>query len=128
MEALIFPGDGSWLETGMMRRRIGQERLTIGEPEPPHGGAALDEAAALLNWTKPEHLVAGISSAVKGESGWPHLAPLQALLLTAWHNLSDVRLPKASGDIYGDNAFVDARPAVVIRTWYGRRCVAHTES
>ena len=78
----------------MVRRRIGQERLAIGEPE-ARGGAALDEVAALVDWSEPERLLAGISSGAKGEPGWPPLALFQALLLVAWHDLSDVRLAEA---------------------------------
>lgn len=81
----------------MVRRRIGQERLAIGEPE-PRGGTALDEVAALVDWSEPERLLAGISSAAKGEPGWPPLALFQALLLAAWHDLSDVRLAEALDD------------------------------
>lgn len=81
----------------MVRRRIGQERLAIGAPE-ARGGAALDEVAALVDWSEPERLLAGISSAAKGEPGWPPLALFQALLLAARHDLSDVRLAEALDD------------------------------
>ena len=38
----------------MARRRIGQERLAVGGLE-FRGGRSLDEAAALVDWTKLEH-------------------------------------------------------------------------
>ena len=80
-----------------MRRQIGQERLAIGDLA-PRGGTVLDEVAALLDWAEPERLLLGISASTKGEPGWPPLALFRALLLAAWHDLSDVRLAEALDD------------------------------
>jgi len=45
-----------------------------------------------------DRLLAGISASAKGEPGWPPLALFKALLLAAWHDLSDVRLAEALDD------------------------------
>src|ERR687884_962389 len=42
--------------------------------------------------------LAGISTAAKGELGWPPLALFRALLLAAWHDLSDISLADALDD------------------------------
>ncbi len=81
----------------MARRRIGQERLAVGGLE-PRGGTSLDEAAALVDWTELDRLLAGISASAKGEPGWPPLTLFRALLLATWHDLSDVRLAEALDD------------------------------
>jgi IS5 family transposase len=81
----------------MVRRRIGQERLALGDLA-PRGGTALDEVAALLDWAEPERLLLGVSASAKGEPGWPPLALFRALLLAAWHDLSDVSLAGALDD------------------------------
>ncbi len=78
----------------MARRRIGQERLLASGAE-PRGGRSLDEVAALVDWTKLDGLLAGISTEAKGEAGWQPLALFRALLLAMWHDLSDVRLAEA---------------------------------
>ena len=81
----------------MAQRRIGQEQLAIGGPE-PRGGTSLDEVAALVDWAELDRLLAGISASVTGELGWPPLALFRALLLATWHDLSDVRLAEALYD------------------------------
>ncbi len=81
----------------MARRRIGQERLAVGESE-PRGGTSLDEMATLLDWAEVDRLLAGLSASAKGEAGWPPLALFRALLLAMWHDLSDVRLAEALDD------------------------------
>ncbi len=81
----------------MARRRIGQERLSVGGLE-PRGGRSLDELAGLVNWAELDVLLAGISASAKGEPGWPPLALFRALLLATWHDLSDVRMADALDD------------------------------
>ena len=81
----------------MPRRQIGQEHLTLGSPR-ARGGSSLDEAAALVDWTELERLLAGVSASAKGEPGWPPVALFRALLLAMWHDLSDVRLAEALDD------------------------------
>jgi IS5 family transposase len=82
----------------MVRRRIGRERLALGDLA-PRGGTALDEAAALLDWAEPERLpLLGIPASAKGEPGWPPLALSRALPLAAWHDRSDVSLAGALDD------------------------------
>ncbi len=48
----------------MARRRIGQERLTVGGLD-PCGGTSLDEMAGLVDWTEFDCLLAGISASAK---------------------------------------------------------------
>src|SRR3954453_21751266 len=79
----------------MARRQIGQERLALGADE-PRGGSSLDEVAALIDWAEVDRLLSGLSA--KGEPGWPPLALFRAILLTTWHDLSDVRLAEALDD------------------------------
>ena len=45
-----------------------------------------------------DHQLADISSASKGEAGWPPLCLLKALLLGRWYDLSDVKLAEALDD------------------------------
>ena len=81
----------------MPRRQIGQERLELASRQ-ARGGSALDESAALVDWTELERLLAGISASAKGEPGWPPVALFRGLLLAMWHDLSDVRLAEALDD------------------------------
>ena len=81
----------------MARRRIGQEQLAVGVA-PAGKRSLLDEVSALVDWATLDRLLAGISSAAKGEPGWPPLALFRALLLATWHDLSDVRLAEALDD------------------------------
>jgi transposase, IS5 family len=80
----------------MARRRIGQEDL-IARPE-PWAASSLAELAALLDWTEIDRHLVGISSAARGEPGWPPLALFRGLLLATWHDLSDIRLAEALDD------------------------------
>lgn len=79
----------------MARRRIGQERLGVIEPD---AGTALDQIAALIDWAEIDRHLAGIYAAPKGERGWPPLALFRAMLLATWHDLSDVKLAEALAD------------------------------
>lgn len=81
----------------MPRRRIGQERIKLGDGE-LRMRSPLDEVSALVNWAELDRQLAGISSAARGEPGWPPLALFRALLLATWHDLSDVRLAEALDD------------------------------
>ena len=81
----------------MARRRIGQVQLPLGGAA-PRGGTSLDVIAAMVDWAELDRLLAGISAAARGEPGWPPLALFRALLLAAWHDLSDVRLAEALDD------------------------------
>ncbi len=63
----------------MARRRIGQEDLIV-RPE-PRAASSLAELAALLDWAEVGRCLVGISSAAKGELGWPPLALFRGLLL-----------------------------------------------
>lgn len=85
------------MDAHMARRRIGQERFGFGGSR-ASCRSSLDEVAALVDWAEIDNALAGISSATKGEPGWPPLALFRALLLAAWHDLSDVRLAEALDD------------------------------
>ena len=80
----------------MARRRIEQEDF-VARPE-PRAASSLSELAALLDWAEVDRHLAGFSAAPKGEPGWPPLALFRALLLAAWHDLSDVRLTETPED------------------------------
>jgi IS5 family transposase len=80
----------------MARRRIGQERLGIIEPNA--AASALDQIAALVDWTEIDRHLVGIYAAPKGEQGWPPLALFRAMLLAIWHDLPDVKLAEALAD------------------------------
>ena len=78
----------------MARRSIGQEDLF---------GAGtrrtdLDDLVGLIDWQNVDALLSPISSAAKGEQGWPPLCLLKALLLARWYDLSDVKLSEALDD------------------------------
>ena len=81
----------------MSRRRIGQESFGFGDPR-RGGGSSLDDLAQLIDWAPVDQALGEISSAAKGEPAWPPLALFKALLLSVWHDLSDVRLAEALAD------------------------------
>lgn len=80
----------------MARRRIGQEDLIARAA--PRCGASLAALSAAIDWTGIDHLLRNISSAPKGEPGWPPAALFRALLLATWYDLSDIRLAEALDD------------------------------
>jgi len=80
----------------MSRRRIGQESFGFGDRR--RGCSSLDDLGRVIDWAPVERLLAGISSAAKGESAWPPLALLKAMLLSVWYDLSDVKLAEALDD------------------------------
>jgi hypothetical protein len=55
----------------------------------------LDE---LIDWDEVSGLLDPLYSATKGEPAWPPLAMSEALLLSIWHDLSDVKLAEALDD------------------------------
>jgi IS5 family transposase len=52
----------------------------------------LDDAEAVLDWAKLEHLMAGIYASKTGRPSYPLLTLLRASLLGIWYRLSDVEL------------------------------------
>ena len=78
----------------MGRRRIGQESLGF-DGGRGHRRSALDDLAALIDWTPVERALDDISNAAKGEPGWPPLALFKAMVLAVWYDLSDVKLAEA---------------------------------
>lgn len=81
----------------MGRRRIGQESLGF-DGGRGHRRSALDDLAALIDWTPVERALDDISNAAKGEPGWPPLALFKAMVLAVWYDLSDVKLAEALDD------------------------------
>ncbi|HSR55621.1 MAG TPA: IS5 family transposase, partial [Alphaproteobacteria bacterium] len=79
----------------MTRRIIGQERFSFTATGKV---SDLDELARLIDWSEADALMAPISSAAKGEPGWPPLCLLKALVLARWYDLSDVKLAEALDD------------------------------
>ena len=79
----------------MSRRRIGQETLGF---DAAGQRSDLDSLCGLIDWSEADWLMADISSAAKGEQGWPPVCLLKALLLARWYNLSDVKLAEALDD------------------------------
>ena len=62
----------------------------------------MDEVLALVGWAELDELLAGISSSSKGESGWPPLALLRALLAAV------MRQRDARGVVVRTGTLVDA--------------------
>ncbi len=80
----------------MARRRIGQERLSVGGLE-PRGGRSLDELAGLVNWAELDVLLAGISASAKANR-LAATGTVSGPPLATSHDLSDVRLADALDD------------------------------
>ncbi|WP_280823290.1 transposase [Pseudaminobacter soli (ex Li et al. 2025)] len=81
----------------MARRRIGQGSFGFGDCR-ARCHSSLDDLCGLIDWSPVEHHLAVISCAAKGEPAWPLLALLKAMLLSVWHDLSDVKLAEALDD------------------------------
>lgn len=81
----------------MPRRVIGQESLGF-EGSAAGRSSSLDDVAGLIDWSPVDCHLADISSAAKGEAGWPPLALFKAMLLAVWYDLSDVKLAEALDD------------------------------
>lgn len=79
----------------MARRGVGQETFCFDEQGK---GNDLDALGGLIDWSDVDALMADISSAAKGEKGWPPLCLLKALVLARWYDLSDVKLAEALDD------------------------------
>ena len=56
--------------------------------------SGLDGAEAVLDWSKLEHLMAGIYAGKTGRPSYPLLTLLRASLLGIWYRLSDVELAR----------------------------------
>ena len=80
----------------MSYRLIGQDRLGL-EPG-SRSASSLDEIDGLVDWRPIEALLTKLYSSTKGEPAWPPLALFKALLLSVWHDLSDVKLAEALDD------------------------------
>lgn len=80
----------------MAHRSIGQEQLgfVIGA----RSASSLDELDGLIDCNPVAELLRLLYPATKGEPAWPPLAMFKALLLSAWYDLSDVKLAEALDD------------------------------
>lgn len=77
----------------MSCRRIGQEQFGFAVDRGQH--LSLDEPAGLIDWTPVDRSLVVISCSAKGEPAWPPLALFKAMLLSIWHDLSEVKLAEA---------------------------------
>ena len=96
----------------MAQRRIGQERLRLGDRE-SRRTSSLDALWSLVDWAAIDHHLAPIYASAKGEQAWPPLSIFKALLLAVWYDLSDVKLAEAL-DIE-PRSVAYARPRAVLR-------------
>jgi transposase, IS5 family len=81
----------------MARRRIGQERLRLGDRESSRT-SSLEALRSLVDWAEIDRHLAPIYASAKGEQAWPPLSLFKALLLAVWYDLSDVKLAGALDD------------------------------
>lgn len=80
----------------MAHRSIGQERL--GFAVSSGSLSSLDDLSRLIDWDRIAGILGQVHTSAKGEPAWPPLAMFKALLLSVWHDLSDVRLAEALDD------------------------------
>ena len=80
----------------MSRRRIGQE--AFGFAVDRRSASSLEDLSGLIDWTQVDQALAVVSCAARGEPAWPPLALFKAMLLSIWHDLSDVKLAEALDD------------------------------
>ena len=84
------------LEVALAHRSIGQERL--GFAVSSGSLSSLDDLSRLIDWDRIAGILGQVHTSAKGEPAWPPLAMFKALLLSVWHDLSDVRLAEALDD------------------------------
>ena len=89
----------------MAHRSIGQERL--GFAAPSGSLSSLEALSRLIDWDRIAGILGQVHASAKGEPAWPPLAMFKALLLSVWHDLSDVRLAEALDDWAGKGAFFE---------------------
>ncbi|MCB2074219.1 MAG: transposase [Novosphingobium sp.] len=58
----------------------------------------MDDLSRLIDWDRIADILGQVHASAKGEPAWPPLAMFKALLLSVWHDLSDVRLAEALDD------------------------------
>ena len=88
----------------MAHRSIGQERP--GFAVPSGNMSSLDDLSGLIDWDRIAGILGQVHASANGEPAWPPLAmskgfperSRRALLLSVWHDLSDVRLAEALDD------------------------------
>ena len=80
----------------MAHRVIGQEQLGFGSGT--RLVSSLETLSALIDWSPVMTLLAPVHASAKSEAAWPPLSMFQALLLSVWYDLSDVKLAEALDD------------------------------
>jgi transposase, IS5 family len=80
----------------MAHRSIGQTHF--GFATRSKGSTSLDDLSGLIDWNKIAKRLGPVHASPKGEAAWPPLAMFRALLLSVWHDLSDVKLAEALDD------------------------------
>jgi IS5 family transposase len=78
------------------QRSIGQEQFGFAGRE--RTTSSLDALVSLIDWSPVAALLDPLYPAAKGEPAWPPVAMFRALLLSIWHDLSDVKLAEALDD------------------------------
>lgn len=83
----------------MAVKAVGQLGLCEGLIPAERGrNATLERVASLVDWTMFEAALSGLRDGGPGRPGYPVLVLFRALLLQAWHGLSDRELEGALGD------------------------------
>lgn len=91
----------------MAVKRTGQLSLAEGFMNPGLGrNARLEQLSQTVKWRRFERLLSGLRDPGPGRPGYSPLLMFKALLLAAWHGLSDAELEEALGDRLSFRAFV----------------------
>ncbi|TCP71947.1 MULTISPECIES: transposase [unclassified Rhizobium] len=80
----------------MSRRRIGQGKFGFTVDRSQH--SSLNELAKLIDWMPIDQALGVISCSAKGKPAWPPMALFNAMLLSIWYDLSDVKFTEALDD------------------------------
>lgn len=112
----------------MAHRSIGQERL--GFAVSSGSISSLDDLSRLIDWDRIAGILGQVHASAKGEPAWPPLAMFKALLLSVWHDLSDVRLAEALDDRASFRTFcgfsrTEATPERTAFVRFRRALIAH---
>ena len=79
----------------MPRKPLGQEEFPLKGRRPCHD---LDDLSAVIDWSEIAESLHPVSNSRRGQMAWPPLSLFQALLLSVWYDLSDVKLAEALDD------------------------------
>ena len=112
----------------MAHRSIGQERFGFAGHTRP--ASSLNDIGKLIDWEPVLVLLDRLYSAAKGEPAWPPLAMFKGLLLSIWHDLSDVKLADALDDRASFHRFcgfsgTEATPGRTAFVRFRKELIAH---